>query len=131
MTNYYTIQFETELRLMRATLSGFWNIQTVSAFLTEIEEKESKLKAAGKPYFVMTDLTEFPVQTREVVDELEHHLKAWSNAGSFSAIISSSALAELQVKRIAVGGNRRYFTSKNDAMDWLVSKGMTAGERPD
>jgi hypothetical protein len=131
MTSYYIIEVDTERRLMTVMLSGFWNIQTVSVFLTEIEEKESKLKAAGKPYFVMTDLTEFPVQTREIVDELEHHLKAWSNAGSFSAIISSSALAELQVKRIAEGGNRRYFSSKNDAMDWLVSSGLTARERPD
>jgi hypothetical protein len=126
MTNY-TIDVDSDRRFMRVTLSGFWNIQTVSAFLSEIEHKESKLKAAGKPYFVMTDLTEFPVQTREIADELEHHLKAWSNAGAFSAIISSSALAELQVKRIAEGGNRRYFSSKNEAMDWLISEGMMAG----
>jgi hypothetical protein len=126
MTNY-TIDVDSDRRFMRVTLSGFWNIQTVSAFLAEIEYKESKLKAAGKPYFVMTDLTEFPVQTREIADELEHHLKAWSNAGAFSAIISSSALAELQVKRIAEGGNRRYFSSKNEAMDWLISEGMMVG----
>jgi hypothetical protein len=126
MTSYYSIDVDAERRFMSVTLVGFWNIQTVSTFLAEIEQKEGKLKAAGKPYFVMTDLMQFPVQNRETVDVLEHHLKAWSNAGSFSAIISSSAFAELQVKRIAEGGNRRYFTSSNDARDWLVSSGMAA-----
>lgn len=127
MRAYYTIDVDTHRRLMRATLSGFWNIETVSAFLAEIERKEGKLRAAGKPYFVVTDLTEFPVQTREIADELENHLKAWSNAGAFSAIISSSALAALQVKPIAEGGNRRYFSAQDDAMDWLISEGMIAG----
>ena len=126
MTNSYTIDVDTDRRLLRAALSGFWNIRTVAAFLAEIEHKESKLKAAGKPYFVMTDLTEFPVQTREIADELEHHLKAWANAGAYSALISSSALAVLQVKRIAEGGNRRYFSSQDEATDWLVSEGMVA-----
>ncbi len=127
MTDHYTIDVDPHRRLMRATLSGFWNIQTVYAFLAEIEHKEAKLKVAGKPYFVMTDLTEFPVQTREIADELENHLKAWSNAGAFSAIISSSALATLQVKRIAEGGNRRYFCAQDNAMDWLISEGMIVG----
>jgi hypothetical protein len=127
MTSYYTIEVDTERRPMALKLSGFWNLQTVSVFLLEIEQKEGRLKATGKPHFVMTDLTDFPVQTREIADALEHHLKAWSDVGAFNAIVSSSMLAELQVKRIAEGGNRRYFSSKDDAMDWLISAGMATG----
>lgn len=126
MSSFYTIEVDPVRRFMRVMLCGFWNIQTVSSFLTEIEQKEGRLTASGKPHFVMTDLTQFPVQPRAIADELEHHLQAWSNTGAFSAIVSSSALAELQVKRIAEGGNRRYFTSKYEAADWLVSMGMTS-----
>jgi hypothetical protein len=126
MADNYTIEMDADRRLMRVTLYGFWKTEMVAMFLEEVEHKEGKLRAAGKPYFVITDLTGFPVQTRAIADELEHHLKAWSNAGSYSAIVSSSVLAELQVKRIAEGGNRKYFHSDHDAIEWLVSMGMSA-----
>jgi hypothetical protein len=124
MTTDYSIDVDLDRRLMRVVISGFWNADIIPDFLKEIEQKEGQLAVSGRPYFVLTDLVDFPVQARETVDEFQKHLAAWSNTGSISAIIVPGALKQLQLKRIAEGGQRQTFNSNREAMQWLISKGL-------
>lgn len=125
MTEHYKINLDYEKRLMQVRLFGFWNSDVIADFIRDIEIEEKRLLVGQRPYFVLSDLREFPVQSRDIVDEMEKHLAAWSNTGSFSAIVTPSALAQMQFKRIAEGGNRKFFTIIEDANAWLVTNGMS------
>jgi hypothetical protein len=124
MDNKYSVDVDMTKRLIEIKCIGFWEGFTLHSLLTDLEPKERRLAETQKPYYVLLDLSEFPVQTREIADDVEKNFREWSQSSATTAIVTSGALANMQFARIA-GDNperRQLFRSMDEAVDWLRSK---------
>ena len=119
LDGYYDIQFDPELRLVRLTTSGFWDMSIVERFAADIADV---VALAGRDCDNLVNSEANLVHPPEVADALSR--LARHETLSFTgrvAIVSSSALMKMQNKRSLGEGRFRHFASEDEASQWLAS----------
>jgi hypothetical protein len=107
MDNRYSVDLDSGKNLITIKCCGFWEARTLHSLLSDVEPKEKILAETKKPYYVLIDLSEFPVQDREITDDVEKHFGRWSQSAATTAIVTSGALANMQFARTAGDNPKR------------------------
>lgn len=119
----YSIDFENDPPLLRLTLTGFWDQETLESFARDLERLVPAFRSAHPRYDTLTDATGFRVQAGDIVAGFERikQLGSATKAGR-SAIVVNGVLAGLQAKRAVVDATTQVFESTADALAWFESQ---------
>lgn len=118
----YEFSFDEASRVLTMRQWGFWTVDLVRPFFDEMSRKVDELEAKCGVAGVIVDNTNFPVQSNEVV-ALMSQLSAGELAKRAyrTAIVSSRALSNLQIKRVVGDEKVRIFGTMIDAKAWLAT----------
>jgi hypothetical protein len=106
--------------LIRVKLSGVLSTDEADALVADFRRRAETLAASFGSYRTLLDLSSSPVQTQLVVELFAR----FANSGGRSArifLITPSALARMQMKRIISHNKLMCFGSADDADLWLAA----------
>lgn len=116
----YEIRFRHDINLLDIAWHGLFNSEEVAAYARDVK---ARFVAEGfsPGYLLRMDMSQSAVQPQEAVAAFREHL----GEGNFPrasriAIVTSSAIARLQVKREMTQSYLRIFETAPAALDWLL-----------
>lgn len=111
--------------LLRITMRGHWDVETVRRYKDAIGRAAAGLYDAGNApgsLVALVDVRGGGAQSQEVIAYYQEELGGpYGPAPRRLATLVSSALFKRQVERIAIA-NQRLFTDEKEALDWLLSE---------
>ncbi|WP_188055892.1 hypothetical protein [Sphingosinithalassobacter sp. CS137] len=120
-TASYDIRFDEQRGLLNLTLRGFWSLETLDAFRTELVEVAARVREQRPSFPVLSDSIAFAVQSVEVADRLGELMLAGAQVNSGRvAIVVGSILNKKQAERALQAPNLRVFVDKEEALEWLM-----------
>jgi len=116
----YSIDFESHPPLLRLTLTGFWDQETLAAFGRDLRRAVPEFRKSHPRHATLTDASGFRVQAGDVIAGFERikQLGRAMKAGR-SAIVVSGALARMQATRAVVDDSTQVFENEAEALAWL------------
>lgn len=118
----YQISLDEERRVLRAELTGLWDLETLDSYASE---RTAKLKSAGwrtGEFDDLVDLRKHHVQAKEVAAKGDEYCLSAEPRPRKLALIVTSALSRMQVARIVDGTVEKLFDNEQAALDWLAEK---------
>jgi hypothetical protein len=116
----YQLSIVPQARLIRIHVSGFSDLAETTQLIEATREAAAKLNATGKGFKILADLREGHVlqsESTEMTEQLQHWL---IDIGVRKvAHVTTSALFKMQLSRMAGDPRFRFFTSEEEALDWL------------
>jgi hypothetical protein len=112
--------------ILRVRLWGFWDKTIAQNMQREFKQQVHTLNAAGKTWYVLTDMTKFPPQSQEVQAILSQLMAFAKQQGMQKAArIITSTLTKLQIARLSRETQlpqHSFFQSEADAIAWLLAE---------
>jgi hypothetical protein len=107
--------------MLRATLRGFWDLQTTQAYAERLKAAAAELhQAATRPRWLI-DLSALEVQAPQVAEHMTGLLQDLiASHKPMVAVVLSRALVGLQARRVADRGDHRFFPTIEEAQRWLA-----------
>ena len=117
----FTIEVDEQAAILHLKLTGFWTPDTMRQFAAALVPAVERLQRRCATYSVLSDSTEFPVQSPEVGEGFERIMAAGaSRTRGRTAIIVSTMLNKLQAQRVFRSPNVRIFLDRDGALAWLA-----------
>lgn len=115
----YELSFDVSMRVVTTRHRGFWSVADLAPYFAELA---AFLKAlpCGADWKLLIDNREYPIQSREVVEE-SSRLRQQITVDIFKrrAVVYDGALQGLQVKRVHALTDVRSFQTIEEATAWL------------
>lgn len=119
----YHISYDEERILLTIVYKGYWSMEMFKAYEVEACAFHDRISQRHKNYRVLTDGSEFEVQSTEIGQAFEQlSSKFMSNQGPIAMVING-AVSKIQVKRVTSQLNRGFFTNRQEALVWLFEDG--------
>jgi hypothetical protein len=120
--SFYSLHIDEDRATLRATMRGFWTVETAQFFMVEMHQHIAACRARfGGSLKQITDLATMPIQSQEVTAILS--VSGHYKPGDRVATISGSALAKIAARRVYEtypdGVHRDTFLSPSAAETWL------------
>lgn len=117
----FTVSIDEKAGILHLKLIGFWTPDTVRDFAAALIPAVERLRRRHPSYSVLSDSTEFPVQSPEVGEGFERLMAGGaSRTGGRTAIIVASMLNKFQAQRVFRAPNIRIFLDRDEALAWLA-----------
>ena len=121
-TTSYDMRWHSGGRLLHYRMAGAWDGRTLESWRALVADRLQAAPPGG--WYALGDLREFPVQSEEINDGRRQLLDALIAAGCLNgALVTARAVVQMQSRRVvgATGAPTRfrYFTSNDDALQWL------------
>ncbi len=119
----FTVETQPADRLLRITLRGHWDLDTVALYKQAVADAVARLYAGGcarGSIVAFVDARDVAAQAQDVIASYKENLGNSDLAPRRLATLLSSALFKRQVERIAIP-NQRLFTDECEAMAWLLA----------
>ena len=119
LTPSFNVTVDTDRREVHFSARGLWNEQKLGDFSRELLSKAKPL-FDGKGMRVFADLNGFVTQTSEIASGIGVIMKESAKLGmDRTALVSDSALAAMQYKRLNEGIRTEVFENRATALAWL------------
>jgi hypothetical protein len=115
----YRIEVDAGRNLVRLTLNGFWQIETVRAFATDEQAAVASLSCGKGEHLVLADLSHFTIQSQEVVSMCKAFIDGATNTAKRLALVAGPGLARIQYKRVMGRDHMQLFQTVAKAEAWL------------
>ena len=118
----FEIAIDPERRLLRVTMRGLWDLDTIEDYRRAALAAASSMIASGcssGAILALVDVRDGGAQQQDVVVAFRERMGGGDLAPRRLATLVTSALLKRQVERIAVP-NQRLFTDESEAMAWLL-----------
>lgn len=113
---------EEKTGIVRASLEGFWTVDTVDSYWNILEDRIKRSQDAHGRLLMVMDCTRLQVQPNDVVARMEERgVKLISNERDRIAVIVDSSLLKMQGKRVLDSSQIQNFGSQSEAEKWLSS----------
>jgi hypothetical protein len=122
----YTIEVDTRRHLLRLTLEGFWQMDTVRAFAADEQAAAARLTCGAGEHLVLADLSGFTIQSQEVVAMCKAFINGATNSSKRLALVAGPGLARIQYKRVMGRDHMRMFQTIAEAEAWLLEGAAAA-----
>lgn len=116
----YNIEHDPGSNIVNLRLTGFWTLETIDRFTKEFGALATGLARAKRPFVVLSDCREYPVQSAEIGEAWSRILGSNPIVTVPYAVVVRSVLNKLQAERALTAPNVRLFTELHDALDWLA-----------
>lgn len=119
----YRIAIDAPRRFVEVTLSGMLSVEEVGRYMGELR---GEIEAAGisDRYVITIDVSGCTIQTQDVIQAMGMHMVSMPKARSI-AVISASALARMQIRRLFQQSYARVIATNDEALAWVLR-----GEEP-
>ena len=128
-TGKFTLRPDPAERLLEIVLEGHWTPETVAAYRLARADVMRALQRAGVMFAdlrVFVDARALSPQSLEAVEAFGSTVAQSHLQPGRSALVLSSTLVKLQIRRVAMPG-QRLFDDEQEARAWLVDE-TTAGD---
>lgn len=115
----YSIVFRHDLNLVDIRWTGLFDQPSVDAYADELIRRFRE-EGFRTGYRLRMDMSGTSVQPVDAAQAINHRLGAFHRASRI-AIVATSAITRLQVRRFMTQDYLRIFDSADAALDWLVS----------
>lgn len=112
--------FDSTGQIVRLTLEGFWEVQTVTSFSREAQTRFRMARQRFGKVLVLVDARTFPVQSTKVAIAFDLAEAAMAPLRDRMAIVASSALSKMQAQRALRGSAAAFFSAVEQAERWLL-----------
>lgn len=117
----YDISIDRARQLMIVKVSGFWKADTFKGYAAEAARAADQLRQAGGFKVLLIDMSEFPIQSKEVAEMHGRLLIAAQEQYRVkAAVVMKSALSRLQAGRVAKLTGSQLFDDADAALDVLM-----------
>lgn len=100
---------------------GAWSEAVVRHHFAELARLLQSIRARGEPVLVLVDLRAAEHQAPHIAALVEQLASTTHAPDDRVAIMASSSLVKLQMKRAAAQSQREFFLSMNAALTWLTA----------
>lgn len=118
-TPFFTLKLDASVAIIRATTIGFWSVETVVAYITQLErfvvDSQNRFGRAK----VLVDRRQTPIQAPDVADRLGKLNGTLYRSDDRLALVVDSNLAKGQMRRRFVHEGSKAFLSYEAAETWL------------
>jgi hypothetical protein len=121
MRGSYTIEAEPAHDLVRMTLTGFFDIETIRAFGAARHPVIARLGCARNQHIVLLDISGCSLQSQEAVATFQQVLGEGDVRSRKLAVVTGSSLAWMQARRILNRDGLACFETEPEAMQWLLT----------
>lgn len=116
----YEFSVDHEKRRIAFRVSGFSNPTQAVAFDTDLRAHVRAFKDAGLLFDIFADLREAAILSKDYSQAISRQMGWVAEQGLRKAAhVVTSALYQLQLKRLAPDSRSRFFTDEREALDWL------------
>jgi hypothetical protein len=119
----YELNFNEELGLLEATLSGFWTLETVIAFQKDMAGMVMKYSRRFPKFGMLSDARELSVMSADASKAFSEgsHDFARLHHGRV-AIVLETSLNKMQARRATADQEPSFFADIGDARQWLLNR---------
>jgi len=120
----YELTIEPKENLLKIVAWGMWTIELVERFELDVIEAQTQMKrqvTGSTERKVLVDAREQGVQHQDVAARLQLAVSTVGTSTRKAAVVVQSALFKLQSKRVHRDANVRFFSSDEEARQWLMS----------
>lgn len=121
MRGSYTIEAEPAHDLIRMTLTGFFDIETIRAFGAARYPVIARLGCARNQHITLCDIAGCSLQSQESVAAFQQVLGEGDIRSRKLAMVTGSSLAWMQARRILNRDELACFDTEPEAMQWLLA----------
>lgn len=120
MTRPYQIERYPARDLLVLRLFGFWDERTVAVFIADVNAAVASLPCGAGNHRVITDLTEFAVQSQAVSNLIVTYIRTAEPRAARAAWIGGQGLQFMQARRTVHGTGARLFSDIAEARRWIA-----------
>lgn len=118
----FDITTDHERHLLRIALRGFWDDTIMASYMAEVREKGAELERTGGCKYILINMVDYEIQSKEVAEAHAENLRRVKKAGvARVALVMQSALSRLQAARVAVDTGHQAFDTEDEALEWLLA----------
>ena len=122
-TEPFTLVSDERAGILRVQLKGFWTLAITQAYADRLDSMAADLAKAGARLCWLIDLTDFPVQSRDVAQLMAKRLHDLTGKWHpRAAVVVSKQLISLQTKNVAPQPDHRVFFDRAEAEAWLAEQ---------
>ena len=122
MTGAFTVQTDPRRRLLRITMSGFFEPPQIAELRAGVAAALDRLHCAPGQHLTLVDIRAMDIQSQDAVAHFERLLSTPEVRSRKIAFIVARSLARLQIKRAASHRDAEYFEDEASAEAWLIDQ---------
>jgi hypothetical protein len=126
MTATSTIIAEPARDLIRITLAGFFDENTIADFLEARRHAHAQLRCGPNRHLTLADTRAIAIQTQDMVARWGGILADPAHRSRRLAFVTGSSLARMQLQRAIGSRTAQVFTDEREAMAWLFADEASA-----
>ena len=120
----YEISYNDEDATLFYKVCGFWLLAQLRLFQEDLNACVVSAKKAHPNFKILSDSTEFPVQSADVADEMKTMMLIGVKiTGGRKAFVVSSVLMKKQYERTIGHPTVGFFSTMDEARGWLAQEG--------
>ncbi len=113
-----TISADPAFGVIRVLGVGFWTPTIIGDHFDELAFVMRPYRAAGVSVRMVVDLRKSGIQSQETIVRMQAGVKSVTRPGDRMAIVVSSSLAKIQMRRMIGGEQHEFFVSPGAAQTW-------------
>lgn len=122
----YIIDFRHEMNLLDIKWTGTFTGEEIADY-ARILKRQFVEEGFQPGYLLRMDMTDSAVQTQDAVQSFGRNLGDFPKARRI-AIVTSSVIARMQVRRVMTQPYLRIFALAEPALEWLLADEMVEGD---
>lgn len=115
----YNIKVDTAHNVLEATLGGLMPLDEVAAYMSDLKRTIGAHSLGGN-YSMIIDVSACPIQSQDMIKAMGGHMATMPKARSL-AIVTSSTLARMQIRRLFTQPYARIVSTFEEARAWVIS----------
>lgn len=120
-TGSFTMDVDARSGRITVIGTGYWTSSYIAEHFRHVADLVRAHRAAGIPIRVLVDLRQSDVQSQETVEHMGRSTAQIYAEGDRVALLVSSSLARIQMRRAANISIREFFASLDEAEAWLAA----------
>jgi hypothetical protein len=119
----YEFDFDPRAEVLRIVMRGAWSLDTVARFAADVFAKGAEIRKAHDGFAILTDASNCPVPSSEVVAALSDVMIRGSSINPApNATVLSIAFTAIESRSVLIPANYRIFFDRDEAMAWIEAE---------
>ncbi|VXD00299.1 hypothetical protein [Sphingomonas sp. 8AM] len=120
MQGWFRIEADRRASLIRLTMGGFFDSETVVAMRAQMVTAIDSLTCPPNEHLTLCDMRSMDIQSQERVEEFSRLVGSDDVRSRRLAFVTAKSLARLQAKRLSSRPGLEFFSDPESAHDWLT-----------
>jgi hypothetical protein len=119
VTEHFQIDIDDAAEIIRVAGYGFWTIEILDRHFDRLRSAIAGRRSQWRAIRVLVNLQKAEIQPAEVIERIDARTRQIYDPGDRVAIVVTSSLAKLQMRRGITRLQHDFFISEHAAVTWL------------